>query len=546
MPSVIPDWVFSSTVRHRSELFSWGLFTTWMIVVSLLATHHEFWRDEVRALSLAVHSSSLTDLVRSLENEGHPMLWYLLLSTGYAATGSVMVLPVLSLLAAGVSVYLLVFISPFPRWIKILFIFSGLPLYEYSVMARNYGISMLLLFAFAAVYRSRTTHPLRLGLLLAALSNTNIHSLMLAWLLMGLWAWDSFLAERRPLLGRDGSHFFKALTLISAGTAVALYTVWPTENMIPSDTARYNAAHVLKAVQISVVAPAAQFGDIFPKPVPIKLRIALLLGAILGLIIRPRVFFIAYVALVALSVFFAVVYIGLYRHQGLFVIFLMTLYWIVLEGGGVADRHKALYRLFLGGLYGGMALLLTAMVVSGATKAYGDWISENSASKVLAQELLNSHQEFKDAILIGEPDFVLEAIPYYAKNPIYIGREKRFGDTVRFVRNVQLNLSMGELLCTAWRVHREQGKPVLIILGHRFLGSIDQFDAGASSRTVSYYYHRTFSWSREELAQWRKYTKFEHKFDRNVIGDEAYTVYSLVSTEAQSQPICQGEDRTPR
>ena len=145
-----------------------------------------------------------------------------------------------------------------------------------------------------------------------------------------------------------------------------------------------------------------------------------------------------------------------------------------------------------------MALLLAVTVVSGLTNAYRDWIYQRSASKALAQGLLSSSQKYKSAILIGEPDFILEAIPYYAANPIYIARESRFGDTVGFVRNVQLNLSMGELLCTAWRIQKEKNKPILIILGHRLLG-INPLDSNASPHSVRYVYQRTFTWLRKEL-----------------------------------------------
>ncbi|MGC3972814.1 MAG: hypothetical protein QM771_00315 [Nitrospira sp.] len=527
---------FRSSGKH-SELFLWGLFIAWGVTVSLIATHHEFWRDEVRALSLVVQSSSLSDLFTSMQNEGHPLLWYLLLYTGYGTTGSVVVLPLLSFIIAGASVYLLIFFSPFPRWMKTLFIFSGLPLYEYSVMARNYGISMLLLFAFAALYPSRNRYPLVLGLLLASLSNTNIHSLILACLLMGLWTWDTLIAENHHLLSAEARKLYMAMAIVIAGSAGALYTVWPTETMIASDTTRHTLSHIVNAAVTAIVAPATQFGELFPNFVPVKARIGLLLLPIMGLIVRPPVTLIAYAALLALSLLFSVVYSSWYRHQGLLVVFLMSLYWIVLASEKGTLCHKRVRGLFKGGLYGGMALLLLATLVTGGTNAYRDWIYQKSASKAFAQEFLNAGQKYKDAILIGEPDFLLEAVPYYAANPIYIKRESRFGDAVRFVRNVQLDLGMGELLCTAWRIQKERNTPVLIVLGHRVLGMAPS-DSNALSHSVSYFYQRTFAWSGEELENWRRYTVLERQFDRNVIGDEAYTVYSLNSTEASSPPHC--------
>jgi len=54
-------------------------FGIYLAVVVAGAYQHEMWRDEVRALSLAIESHSLPDLFAHLKNEGHPGLWHVLL-----------------------------------------------------------------------------------------------------------------------------------------------------------------------------------------------------------------------------------------------------------------------------------------------------------------------------------------------------------------------------------------------------------------------------------------------------------------------------------
>ena len=136
-----------------------GLLTIWLAIVLFTSTRHEFWRDEVRALWIARAAHSPLDIFR-IRNEGHPALWYLLLYLCKSIVDSPLVLPVLSITIAFAAVVLFLFRAPFPLWLRALFIFSALPLYEYSVMARNYGISMLLFFIAAALYRERDEHPL--------------------------------------------------------------------------------------------------------------------------------------------------------------------------------------------------------------------------------------------------------------------------------------------------------------------------------------------------------------------------------------------------
>jgi hypothetical protein len=50
----------------------------WFVAACFVSNSHEVWRDEARALSIAIESISLAELVRTLETEGHPILWYLL------------------------------------------------------------------------------------------------------------------------------------------------------------------------------------------------------------------------------------------------------------------------------------------------------------------------------------------------------------------------------------------------------------------------------------------------------------------------------------
>src|SRR4051794_26845182 len=138
-----------SAAQARQARWCASILLGWSLVVAVTIAQHEFWRDEIRALSLAMDANSLPHLKALLQNEGHPMLWHVLLYAGYRLTGSKLVLPAISALICAAAVSIFVWRAPFPLWFRALFVFGGLPLYEYSVMARNYGISMLLSFVFA-------------------------------------------------------------------------------------------------------------------------------------------------------------------------------------------------------------------------------------------------------------------------------------------------------------------------------------------------------------------------------------------------------------
>jgi len=157
------------------------VFAAWLACVTLVAVRHEMWRDEVRALSVATVPGSPAQVLAAWGREGHPFIWYALLRLAYAVFHTPLVLPVLSLAAAAGAVWLWLRYAPFPPELRVLFVAGTLPLYEYSVVARNYGIGMLALFAICVAYDRRFERPLVHGLLLALLANTSAHAaIMLA------------------------------------------------------------------------------------------------------------------------------------------------------------------------------------------------------------------------------------------------------------------------------------------------------------------------------------------------------------------------------
>src|SRR6516164_4476184 len=104
--------------------------------------------------------------------------------------GDAGVLLVVSVMVATAAVLLLGLRSPFGwRFIGLL-VFSKAMLFEYSVMARNYGISMLLLFLLAACYQRYRERNIVLGMLLFLLANTNLHSVLLTGAFLLFWLID--------------------------------------------------------------------------------------------------------------------------------------------------------------------------------------------------------------------------------------------------------------------------------------------------------------------------------------------------------------------
>ena len=107
---------FSQKRPHFSfsnSIYDIGLFLLWLVAVLWISTYHEFWRDEVRALSIATSADGLGELPALLVNEGHPSLWYVILYISQLLLGSPIALKVSALLVAAISILIFLFFSPF-------------------------------------------------------------------------------------------------------------------------------------------------------------------------------------------------------------------------------------------------------------------------------------------------------------------------------------------------------------------------------------------------------------------------------------------------
>jgi hypothetical protein len=139
---------------HPATGSLWLLTAAFFLLGLLVLLRHEMWQDEWQAWLLARESSSLADLFQNIRYEGHPCLWYLALFVISRFTTDPLGMQLLHLMIATGTVYIFLKYSPFTRLQKILFIFGYFPFYEYCAISRNYGLGVLSLFSFCAVFAS--------------------------------------------------------------------------------------------------------------------------------------------------------------------------------------------------------------------------------------------------------------------------------------------------------------------------------------------------------------------------------------------------------
>jgi hypothetical protein len=496
----------------------------WIAVSGYLALRHVVWRDEMRALSLALTGANLADMLRAIHGEGHPALWYLMLRGAHALVPVREVLPALGWLSAAAAAALFAWRAPFRPVTLALVLFSAFFAFEYAAIARNYGIGMLAMFAIAAAWRRYRDRGVTMGLLLALLCNTNVPCCVLAAMFLGLW-----LVE---LIGEEGLHwgpkyrlFLMNALVAAAGAALCFATVFPTVH--DAAVIDHPAGIRVRTLLQALFTPARSFWDLAPPFVPASNAIAalfgiLMFGAIVGLVRAPGAFLAALGALFAFELFFQLVYPGFYRHQALFLCFLVSLYGLVAKGGGgrwpggwrIAERGRRVAAageaMFLALLALQVVTTFTVLATEASGYPYGR--ARDFAALVKRDGLERS-------VILTDPDMFAEALPYYlADNPLYQMRAQRFGKVVRFTKQVRLLLTPDDYLAAAQALKARTGRPVLIAFQYGL-----RTDRPTRLKEVNFWY---FTTTPEQVRRFQAATQRLAHFGP-VVSDETYEVYVL-------------------
>jgi hypothetical protein len=443
------------------------------------------------------------------------------------------VLPLVAAAVALAAALLLAWRSPFGWFVVAALLFGRLGLYEYSVMARNYGISMLLMFLFATLYPRHRDRGIALGLVLLALANCNVHSAILAGAFALFW-WLDILLDRSANRGAALRNFSFNAFLGLVGVLLCAFTVYPPFN----DAAQSLLPHgdPVRRLAKALLLPASSFWELTGSELPQAARVLslwpsqstvvahvllslVLVGSTFGLSHRPPALLASWIALLCFSVFFTVVYPGFYRHQGLWLVFVVSLYWIV-GRDEPTTATPAMQRLRSAGRIC-FAVLLVLQVAGGLHKVLPVALGNQPESRSReVSRLLEQMPELRQATILADPDYLVEPLVYYLPNRTYLLRERRFGAVVHFTRNARLGLYLLDILDEARRVRDLTGQPVVILLH-------EQLDPSGPVRAINEGYDWKLWTSPEQVRTFMASTRRIARFDPVCCNDESYDVYVL-------------------
>jgi hypothetical protein len=486
------------------------LYLTWLLLVGWLFSKHVMWRDEIRAFSLALSGADAGAMLRAIHGEGHPALWYLFLRGVHGIFPYREVLPVLGAVIGIAATAVFTFASPFRAWVVALGLFSLFGAFEYVVVARNYGIAALAMFALAAIYPRVKNSPW-FGLILAFLCNTNVPSCFLAAAFLFFRFVEMLKAAEKPAT-RDWITFAINAGLALAGAIACLVTVYPPFN---DSAVSLNYEHIGTGTLVAAVGDGGRGFSNLVLNAHGWLPPILLWCSCLAFIRHPPALIASVAALLALKLFFFFVYSSGYRHEALFVVFVLALHWIADDPRGDSRPPDQRFDKVQAVGVAAFSLLLVAQTLDLAKplvlQAKGVPYSRSADVAQLLQR-----PELAGAIVMADPDIMLEPLPYYSSNPLWFMREEAFGKLFLRGRRDRQQITLDDILADADRLHRRYRRPIVILLHP------DLRDSRTGARSALY--HDTTMLTADGVKRFQATTRLLVRL-RPAITDEAYDVY---------------------
>jgi hypothetical protein len=244
-----------------------------------------------------------------------------------------------------------------------------------------------------------------------------------------------------------------------------------------------------------------------------------LLGIAWSLRRNPICLAAALMAVVGFEVTFRLIYSGGLRHEGVLAFILISLVWIASEHSNVrsrSERRSIAFGLLPMLLFQAVALPLTVRRVL---------LYPTSSSRSFAQ-LIDRTPAWRGAILAAEPDFMMEPMPYYVGNRVFMPRQRAFDYRVYFDRGGkrQLVMTLGGLLDVVDSLSCATRQPVVLAIKYHTILS----DTAGKEHPS---YGDEFRWNSAERSRLFTEGRLVRSFF-NASGDENYSVFELAQPAA--------------
>lgn len=340
-------------------------FAAFVLLSGIVSYFHEPWLDEAQSWLIA-RDASYHDMIFVLPHyEGHPCLWWLLLSIP-AKLGAPyeLSLGVVMLIISSLSAYLIMFRSPMHPLVRIMLPFTYFFFYQYGIIARPYGLMILSLLLAAHFFKDKDEKPFPYVLSLMLLCSASAYGIVLSGGLAAVWCFR-ILKEYGGFKGIFTKFIrtkrFASLLLLLCWAMALILSIIPVDETFTNDTMPATPLTFLRGVwYMLIMLPADSMlsGSIclstylkystfrLKDLIPLSLTGALLMAVITAFAYRKGKLPELCIPTVLLALFGALVYM-ITHHIGVVPVFFTFILWICCgsEDNGVPLSSRISERL---------------------------------------------------------------------------------------------------------------------------------------------------------------------------------------------------------
>ena len=427
---------------------------------------HEMWRDELQAWMIARGSETPLQLISNMRYEGHPSLWAFSLFVVSSVTDSPIGMQLLNLAIGTATAFILFAFAPFPRWVTVSIAFGYFVAYEYGTLSRSYGLGILFIFAFCALFaRARRGRALSLGITLGMLASTSVYGVLAAAGLGAGALWDGWI--HRPGPGPGRRRRVAALAALAAcgmlGTAYLVrqppdagFRIRPRTSIDPS-VGLVAAGSVWRGL-VPIPPPERQFWnrDVLERLPVVRAAAGIMMFATVLFAVRrsPAALLTFGVGGTGLLVFSYLIYEGGIRHHGHYFVLMTAGSWM----GATTPRPTLTGR---GPLLAGLAVIQLA---TGAFASVMDVRLTFSGSRNAAS-YIRAHYP-PDTPIVVDPELHGVPVAAWLERNVYFAQSERYGGFVVW-NNRQQPPDLDRAVAAADRLSVAANRDVLLVTTHQ-------------------------------------------------------------------------------
>ena len=173
------------------KILKYILFVSYIVCIVIGIIHHEPWRDEGQAWLIA-RDLSFLDIFLNTGTEGHPFLFHFIIKP-FTFLPFYPTLHIINAVFVVIAVYILFFKNILNNFLfNAALILNGMIMYEYPIVARNYGLAFMLFVYIVYIYKYRYVKTTNYVAALGLLMNTTVIGSSIGFIESAFLLWRIF------------------------------------------------------------------------------------------------------------------------------------------------------------------------------------------------------------------------------------------------------------------------------------------------------------------------------------------------------------------